>query len=79
MAKKKPGSGEGLLGWLGRQVGHVRKAIKTDVTSTPPPKPKIIYRDNKIEEAAHPTEPGVKLRRTVIDEVIVDDPAKRIQ
>jgi hypothetical protein len=80
MAKKKPGSGEGLLGWLGRQVGHVRKAIKTDVTSKPPPpKQTVVYRDDKIEEAAHPTEPGVKLRRTVIDEVIVDEPAKRIK
>ena len=33
---------------------------------------KVIYRDDKIEEIEHPTQPGVKLRRTVIDEVIVD-------
>jgi hypothetical protein len=82
-AKKKP-SGDSLFGWLGRQVGHVKKAVKVDVTKkqkkTPatPPKPKVIYRDNKVEEAEHPTQPGVKLRRTVIDEVIVD-PNKRLK
>jgi hypothetical protein len=59
--------GDGLLGWLGRQVGHVKKAVKTDVAG-----PKVVYRQNKTEEANHPSEPGVKLRRTVIDEVIVD-------
>ena len=75
---KKPQS-DSLLGWLGRQIGHVKKAVKTDVTKPPPPEPrkpesqpKVVYRDNKVEEAEHPTQPGVKLRRTVIDEVIVD-------
>lgn len=63
-----------LLGWLGRQIGHVRRAVKTDVTK---PQPKVVARKGKVEEAAHPTEPGVKLRRTTIDEVIVD-PKKRI-
>lgn len=95
----KPLPGKGLMGWFGRQVGHVKKAVKTDpgkvkkAVPSPPPKPsatsadpaaapidkdnsapKIIYRDNKIEEAPHPTEPGLKLRRTIIDEVIADDP-----
>ena len=69
---KQPKS-DTLLGWLGRQIGHVKKAVKTDVTKPPPPpKPKVVYRDNKVEEAEHPDQPGVKLRRTVIDEVIVD-------
>jgi hypothetical protein len=73
---KKPDS---LLGWLGRQLGHVKKAVQTDVTKPPEkPKPKVIYRDNKVEEAEIPTQPGVKLRRTVIDEVIVD-PNKRMK
>ncbi len=76
---KKPQS-DSILGWLGRQIGHVKKAVKADVTKKPPakPKPKVVFRDNKVEEAAHPTQPGVKLRRTVIDEVIVD-PNKRIE
>ncbi len=85
MAKQQPPKGgkpgDGLFGWLGRQVGHVKKAVKTDVTkkpAAPKPKPKVVYRDNKVEEAEHPTQPGVKLRRTVIDEVIVE-PDKRIE
>jgi hypothetical protein len=85
----------GLMGWLGRQVGHVKKAVKTDVTG-PPPKspgassgstgpnasapqaeePLVVYRDDKVEEIDHPTKPGMKLRRRVIDEVIVDPNAK---
>ena len=63
-----------LFNWLGRQIGHVKKAVKTDVK----PPPQVIYRDDKIEEADHPSEPGMKLRRTVIDEVIVD-PKKRVK
>lgn len=78
----KNAQSDSLLGWLGRQVGHVKRAVKADVTTPAPPppkpKPKVVYRDNKIEEAAHPTQPGVKLRRTVIDEVIVD-PQKRMK
>ena len=95
MAKKPqkpaPPKPDSLLGWLGRQIGHVKKAVKTDVTkprpapapkaaaaAPKPAKPKVIYRDNKVEEVEHPTQPGVKLRRTVIDEVIVD-PNKRMK
>ncbi len=74
--KQKPA--DSFLGWLGRQVGHVKKAVKTDVRKKPAPKSKVVYRDNKVEEAEHPNEPGMKLRRTIIDEVIVD-PNKRIQ
>lgn len=58
--------GKGLFGWLGRQVGHIKKAIQTD-----PGGPKVAYRNAKVEEAEHPEQPGVKLRRTTIDEVIV--------
>jgi hypothetical protein len=65
-----PPIGKGFLGWLGRQVGHVAKALKTDV-STPEPS-KTVYRDCKIEEQPLPDDPRVKLRRTVIDEVIVE-------
>ncbi|MDB5294202.1 MAG: hypothetical protein JWO31_185 [Phycisphaerales bacterium] len=128
VAPKKPG--DGLLGWFGRQVGHVAKAVSTDVTQPPPrvakpppagpakpagakskaasrgPAPasggpaggprraasppttssvatpvgsaspaagagQIIYRADRIEEVDLPDQPGVTLRRTIIDEVIV--------
>jgi len=59
--------GDGLLGWLGRQVAYVRKALKTDVSAS-----KTIYRDTKVEEKPLPQDPNVKLRRTVIDEVVVE-------
>ena len=81
MAKRKSLT-EDLFGWLGRQVGHVKKAVKSDVSKKPAPaaqQPKVVYRDDKVEEAPHPTDPGVKLRRTVIDEVIVVDENKRMQ
>ena len=58
--------GKGIFGWLGRQVGHIKKAIQTDVSPE-----KVAYRNHKVEEAAHPDQPNVKLRRTTIDEVIV--------
>ena len=78
MSDKLPGNG--LFGWLGRQVGYVKKAVRATPASLPePPKPSaaqsppsVIYREGRVEEADHPTQPGVKLRRTVIDEVIVN-------
>ena len=92
MASTPPG--KGLFGWLGRQVGHVKKAVQAEpkaltkppqkpAASGPAPKPtaaqsdpKVLYREGRVEEADHPTQPGVKLRRTVIDEVIVEkDPS----
>ena len=86
MAEKLPG--KGLMGWLGRQVGYVNKAAKTKppASRTPEKKPRptaapqaapqeppqVIYREGKVEEAEHPTQPGLKLRRTIIDEVIAN-------
>lgn len=64
MAEKKQDGG--FLGWLGRQVGFVKKAIKTDVGK------KTIHREQRVEEAKVPEQPDVTLRRTVIDEVIVE-------
>ena len=64
MADKLPG--KGLLGWLGRQVGYVTGAAKKDVTKS------IVHREQKVEEMKLPDRPDVTLRRTVIDEVIVD-------
>ena len=55
----------GFLGWLGRQVGFVRKAVKTEVG-----KAEVIYRKDSVEEIPHPDDPELKLRRTVIDEVV---------
>lgn len=59
--------GKGVFGWLGRQVGHIKKAIHTDVEAPQ----QVTYRNRQVEEAEHPDQPGVKLRRTTIDEVIV--------
>jgi hypothetical protein len=115
------------MGWLGRQVGHVKKAVKADVTKgaakpagagqarpkgpaskasagrqaganssaatrpSPASKPaaetssqpnagtaieKVIYREDKVEEAELPDRPGVILRRTIIDEVVVETETK---
>jgi hypothetical protein len=90
--------GNGIFGWLGRQVGYVKKAVKTKPTKAPPAKrsaaqsgpgtpvdttvptpPAVLYRQGQVQEAEHPTQPGVKLRRTIIDEVIVEpeDPGQR--
>jgi len=63
--KKLPG--DGLLGWLGRQVAHVRNALGADIS-----KSKTIYRNSKTEEKELPQNPNVKLRRTVIDEVVIN-------
>ena len=84
MSDKLPG--KGLFGWLGRQVGYVSGSVKAKpggppakpkVAQKPPqPKPaapKVIYRDDKVEEVPHPTQPGVMLRRTIIDEVVIDE------
>jgi hypothetical protein len=89
MASTPPG--KGLFGWLGRQVGYVKKAVQVDPKALPKPVPtapapqpasgpsvaqsdaKVLYREGRIEEADHPTQPGVKLRRTVIDEVIAEE------
>jgi len=60
--------GHGFFGWLGRQIGHVKKAVQSDVGS------KKIYRAETIEEQPLPQDPNVKLRRTTIDEVIVIEP-----
>jgi hypothetical protein len=63
-----PNSAKGLLHWLGRQVGYVTKALRTNVAD------KTVYRDARTEEKTLPSDPNVKLRRTVIDEVVVKSP-----
>ena len=65
-------SGKGFFGWLGRQVGYVRKAVRTDVekSSLPAAPPKVVYQNTIVEEATDPRDPSVKLRRTIIDEAV---------
>lgn len=89
MSDKLPG--KGVFGWLGRQVGYVKKAVTAPPVATPPakrsapqspppapappagePADDIVYRQDQVQEAEHPSQPGVKLRRTIIDEVIVE-------
>jgi len=65
MAQRFPG--KGLSGWLGRQFGYIKKAVKTDVTNAP----QVVFRNRQVHEAVPADDPNVKLRRTVIDEVIV--------
>jgi hypothetical protein len=60
----RPPAGKGFMGWLGRQVGYVKAAIKSQPS-------RVVYRADRIEEANHPDQPGVTLRRTTIDEVVV--------
>lgn len=57
---------DSFLGWLGRQIGYVTKAVKTDVTK------QIVHRQQEVQEVKLPDQPNVTLRRTVIDEVILD-------
>ena len=45
----------------------MKKAVHADVTA-----PEITYRKHEVQEVDHPEQPGVKLRRTTIDEVIVE-------
>ena len=83
MADQKPG--DGVFGWLGRQIGHVKKAVQTQVvppadavhssptnTASNNIVDQVVFRKDSVEEVPHPTQPDVKLRRTVIDEVIVE-------
>jgi hypothetical protein len=58
--------GKGLFGWLGRQVGYVRRAVRTDAGA------RRVYRQQKVEEQPLPQKPHVKLRRTTVDEVIIE-------
>jgi hypothetical protein len=59
--------GKGFFGWLGRQFGYVSKALAHD-----PAGPQTVYRVSSVEEKPLPEDQNVRLRRTTIDEVIVD-------
>lgn len=68
---RQPLPGEGIWGWLGRQVGYVSKALKTPVGS------KTLWRSSKVEEKALRDAPELKFRRTTVDEVIKESPGPR--
>ena len=73
-SKKLPG--EGFLGWLGRQVGYVSRAVRHRVPgpgsgSQSSDPPATIYHQRKVVEHPMPGRPEVVLRRTVIDEAVV--------
>ena len=59
MSEKLPG--KGLLGWLGRQVGHVTRAVRYD--------PESVAKKSSVEERRDPEHPDLVFRRTVTDEV----------
>ena len=61
MAKSK----NSFMGWLGRQVGYVKRAVKTPV-------PEVVYRKETVQEAKLEDSPEHRLRRTTVDEVIVE-------
>ena len=58
-----------FFGWLGRQIGHVKGAIRKDVTPR-----EVVYRKTTVQEAPLPDRPDEKLRRTVTDEVVRQEP-----
>lgn len=63
-----PLPGKGLSGWLGRQVGYVRRAWRTSVGE------QVVYRHEQVQEAPMPGQPGVTLRRVTRDEIILTPP-----
>ncbi len=81
---QRQSTGQWLMRWLGRQVGHVKQAAATPATpppaAAPEPSPSVgpaavVYRKDDVREADVPGRPGLRLRRTTIDEVIVEPPA----
>ena len=67
MARQKPSS---FMKWLGRQIGHVKGAVSAEV----PAQPKIVYRNEMVQEATLPDRPNEIMRRTTIDEVLIPPP-----
>ena len=74
----QPSPGNGLWGWLGRQIGHVKKAVETEVEheaekqAQGDPENQVVYQKETVQEVPHPENPDLTLRRRVIDEVIVE-------
>ena len=88
MSDKLPGKGLfGWLGRQVGYVSKAVKASPAALPAAKPSAPQgaprapseatepagaVLYRQGQVQEAEHPQRPGVKLRRTIIDEVIVD-------
>jgi len=66
MAEQVKSKIEHAFGWLGRQVGHVVRAVRTPVGE------QVVYRRRQVDEATMQGRPEVKLRRTTTDEVIIE-------
>lgn len=75
MAENLPG--KGLWGWLGRQVGYVKGAVKKKVEEAP--REQVVHREQRVDEVPVPEKPNVKLRRTTIDEVVVDQEPRQMK
>lgn len=81
--KQQPQGTSGFWQWLGRQVGHVKKAVETNVEAEAErqaqgdPENQVVYQNETVQELPHPENPNLKLRRTTIDEVIVEQ--KKLQ
>jgi hypothetical protein len=56
---------ESVFGWLGRQIGYVKGGVKAQV-------PAVVYRKETVQEAKVEGKPEQTLRRTTVDEVIVE-------
>ena len=67
----RPLPGKGLFGWLGRQVGYVSAAFATKVGE------EKVYSSRRVDEVVSPADPNVTLRRTTIDEVIVNKESRQ--
>ncbi len=50
-----------LSRWLGRQIGHIRRAMQAD------PSRKVLYTKKSVQ--LHQVEPNLLLKRTTTDEV----------
>ena len=53
---------------------RIKTEDQSEQTKPSPGEPagEVLYRQGQVQEAEHPTQPGVKLRRTIIDEVIAE-------
>jgi hypothetical protein len=56
--------GKGAFGWLGRQIGYVRRALRSKPGETK------VFERRVTQQRAHPNHPNLVLRRTTIDQVV---------
>ncbi|MCC6239008.1 MAG: hypothetical protein IT448_01720 [Phycisphaerales bacterium] len=63
---KRDDASSSFARWLGRQVGHIRCAIRQHVGEPA----QTIYRHQTVQQHAAPHDPDLILRRTITDEVL---------